>query len=254
MKDKLKLYGGILLVVLILLIGVMFIIGKKADSSSKEIVYVAKKDSTKEWVYDADYKKEVDAASYVRNGQELRAIDIKAPYININTTSADSTNDNIKFRFNDAIFEYNRGVNGADTYLKRFDYDYYVNGTVLSVVITSLNGINDIVYPHYYTYNYDLEKGSLLTYEEVYTALGYTSDSLEERVSEKISEIINDKMATIQNDSPELRKNNSIVAYKNSIKEHNTKFYLSENGTLNVIVGLDIPIGRGTFENILTIK
>ena len=94
MKDKLKLYGGILLVVLILLIGVMFIIGKKADSSSKEIVYVAKKDSTKEWVYDADYKKEVDAASYVRNGQELRAIDIKAPYININTTSADSTNDN----------------------------------------------------------------------------------------------------------------------------------------------------------------
>ena len=89
----------------------------------------------------------------------------------------------------------------------RFDYDYYVNGTVLSVVITSLNGINDIVYPHYYTYNYDLEKGSLLTYEEVYTALGYTSDSLEERVSEKISEIINDKMATIQNDSPELRKN-----------------------------------------------
>ena len=61
-------------------------------------------------------------------------------------------------------------------------------------------------------------------------------------------------MANIPNDSPELRKNNSVVAYKNSIKENNTKFFLSENGTLNVIVGLDIPIGRGTFENILTIN
>lgn len=47
MKDKLKLYGGILLAVLIVLIILMALLGRKAGNSSSEIVYIPKKDKQK---------------------------------------------------------------------------------------------------------------------------------------------------------------------------------------------------------------
>ena len=256
MKDNLKLYGGIIVLVIMLIVGGIVLASKKGDKGDgkEKIKYVAKKDNTKKWVYKADYKKEVESATYVLNGVEYKATDIVAPYVNIDSSSADSANTNIKYRFKDAIYAYNRGARGLNSYVKEFDYKYYVNGTILSVVVSSVIVENNIVKPKHSCYNFDLTNGNSLTFDDIYNAAGFTRDSLEDRVAEEISDAIDEKMANMQNDSLELRKNNSMVNYKNSIKDESINVFLSEDNTMNVVVDLNIPVGSGSYQEILTIK
>ena len=102
MKDNIKLYSGIILIVIILLVGGIILATRKSNGkgdNKKDIQYVAKKDNTKKWVHDAPYKREVEAASYKLNGKKYRATDLVAPYINIDSEAADTANYTIKYKF-----------------------------------------------------------------------------------------------------------------------------------------------------------
>ena len=67
-----------------------------------------------------------------------------------------------------------------------------------------------------------------------------------------------DEKATIEENSivqKEGKKNSqedytekSISNYQNSVFDNSIKYYLDEDGNLNVIVDIEIPAGRGTFE------
>ena len=47
--------------------------------------------------------------------------------------------------------------------------------------------------------------------------------------------------------------NQSINNYKNSVSNNTLKYYLSDNGKLNVIVKLIIPAGAGEFDTVITV-
>lgn len=256
MKENAKLYSGIVVLVILIIIGGISLATKhsRENANNKKIKYVAKKDKTKDWVYDAPYKREVSIASYTINGKEYSATDFVAPYINVDSKVADAVNYSIQYKFNEAISTYNAGADGGRSFVDRFDYEYYVNKTVLSVIIYYVSGNNGISYPYYLAYNFDLTEGSELSFSEVYKIAGFTEDTLEDRVAEKISEKIDEKMANITNDSPELRKKNSLANYKASIKDGLAKCFLSENNTLNVIVPLNLPQSSNSFDEVLTIK
>ena len=57
----------------------------------------------KEWIYDAEYTKTVNASSYKTQSGTYYAKDIIVPYINIKSDYATSANNEIKKVFDDAI-------------------------------------------------------------------------------------------------------------------------------------------------------
>lgn len=134
------------------------------NSSNSNNNLVSKLDNTKDWVYDAEYTKNVTTNSYSTYYDETYyAKDIVVPYININSSYANIANKEIKTIFDDAINSYNKGVNDKITYVNECGYQKYVNNNNLSVLLTYGVGATDIVHPEYYTYNIDLKTGNQLS-------------------------------------------------------------------------------------------
>lgn len=228
-----------------------------SNSSSNDLV--SKIDSTKDWVYDAEYTKNVNADSYSTYYETYYVKDIIVPYININSTYANNSNSDIKKVFDDAIKTYNTGANSKIEYVDECGYKKYINDNSLSVVLTYGVGATDVVHPKYYTYNIDLKTGNQLSYEEIYKIAGFNSSTITSKVEEAITKIMKEKMSSFSADNYptgttfDTYNNESINNYKNSINNNTLEYFLSDNGKLNVIVKLSIPAGTGEFDTIVTI-
>lgn len=220
---------------------------------------VSKIDNTKDWVYDAEYTKNVNADSYSTSFKTYYSKDIVVPYINVKSTYADNSNSEIKGVFEDAIKTYNSGVSNKTTYVDECGYKKYSNKDSLSVVLTYGVGATDVVHPKYYTYNINLKTGNQLTYEEAYTIAGFTSSDISSKVENAITKVMKDKMSSFSSDNYpdgtnfDTYNNQSISNYKTSISNNTLKYFLSDNGKLNVVVKLSIPSGTGEFDTIITI-
>lgn len=101
----------------------------KANSTDNELV--SKIDDTKDWVYDAEYKRNVTAESYATNGKTYYAKD---------------SNNAIEKVFEDAIKKYNEGVNDKITYIDECGYKKYINDNNLSIVLTYGVGGTDVIH------------------------------------------------------------------------------------------------------------
>ena len=219
-----------------------------------------KLDDNKEWIYDAEYEKKVTANSYSIDFSTYYAKDIIVPYININSSYASASNSEIKKVFDDAIKEYNTGVNDKLTYIDECNYKKYINNDNLSVILTYGVGATDVVHPEYYTYNIDLKTGNQLSFKDVYSIAGFNSNNINSQVENAITKTLKEKMAW--NDSSiyptgtnfDTYNNKSISNYNNSITNNTLRYFLSDNGKLNVIVELNIPAGSGSFDTIITVE
>lgn len=265
-KSKGSIIAIIVLIILVIALGSYIVYDKiLSDPSSKTSNtnnnttninsdnLVSKLDNFKDWVYDAEYERNVSADSYTLGHTTFYAKDIVVPFINIDSSYADSSNNVIKKVFDDAIKEYNNGVNNKTTYIDECNYKKYVNNNALSVILTYGVGSTDVVHPQYYTYNIDLKSGNKLSYQEVYKIAGFDSDNIDSKVESAITTIMKAKLKDFEGINFDIYNNRSINNYKNSISNNTLKYFLSDNGKLNIVVKLIIPAGTEEFDTIITL-
>lgn len=224
-------------------------------SNENENNVISKLYNTKDWVYDAEYEKNVNADSYSTDYNTYYAKDIVVPFININSSYATISNNEIKNVFNDAIKAYNKGINDKMTYVDKCNYNKYINNDVLSVLLTFGIGATDIVRPNYYIYNIDLKTGEKLSYKDVYTVAGFNSNDINIEVEKTITNVMKERLAEYHVGTDfDTYNNESITNYKNSVGNNTLKYFLSSKGELNIIVRLSIPAGMGYVDEIITIR
>lgn len=220
--------------------------------------FVSKLDDSKDFVYDAEYTKNVSADSYLMD-KTYYAKDIVVPYINVNSNYASKSNSEIKKVFDEAINTYNEGVSSKMVYIDECNYKKYIDNDVASVILTYTTGGTDLPVSHYYTYNVNLKDGNELSYEDTYKSVGLSSSSIESKVEEAITNAMKEKLSNFTTDNyPEgtnfdTYNDKSIENYKKSVQDNTLKYYVSEDEKLNIIVTLSIPAGRFEFDTIITI-
>lgn len=262
-KIVIVLLGGIIVILSVLCIlfatgTISFNSGNVNDDVVDEDVndknLISKIDSSKEWIYDAEYEKNVNADSYETNFDIYYAKDINVPFINIDSSYANLSNIEIKKVFEEAIKEYNKGVEDKWTYVDECGYKKYVSDELLSVILAYGVGATGIVHPEYYVYNVDLKTGNQLSYEEIYKIAGFNSDNIDSKVESAIVSIVLEKLKDYgSNVDVNGYINESINNYKDSVSDNTLKYFLSDTGKLNVIVRLNLPFDRGYFDTVIAI-
>ncbi len=238
---------------------------KKKEETKKMI---SKIDESKKWVYDAEYEKNVDAEEYTTTfGNTYYAKDIVVPYVNINSDDAKAANDEIKEAFDEIIKRYNNGVEAKVTYIDICNYETNINNNVLSLIFTYGFGGTSVVHPIYMAYNFNLETGKELTYEETYKLAGFTKDTIqkaaEEAIKEKVTEETKDYPYFNDEKGFDYYLNNSINNYNNSVNEkkiidkytiNEIEYFLSTDNKLNIIVTLNLPVDTMHFDTVITLN
>lgn len=235
------------------------------NGSSSNIVNSIKIDSTKDYVYDSDYKIETKKDSYSIGNNVFKSSDIVVPYVNINSSDAKKVNNELYNLYSNLIEKYNINSESGVSY-NTVDYKVYKNSNVLSIVIITTTGGTDVPINNYYTYSFNTNNGKLLSFSDAYIFVGFSDTNIDEKVKSSITLVMSDKlkgMKTYNVDTgdgsyyPEgtnfdTYNNESFDNYKSSIN-NNIKFYI-ENNKLNVVVTLSIPAGRGNFDTIITVE
>lgn len=273
-NNNTKLYILIaILVILVLLLGGYVVYDKqinkeempKTSETNKETeeekenteeTFISKQDDTKDWVYDAEYEKNVLADSYKTYYNTYYARDIVVPYINIDSSYATKANKEIKNIFNRIIEKYNEGVNDKMTYIDTCKYEKYIQNNILSVIFNYGIGATSIVHPNYYSYNIDLKTGKELSFEDIYKIAGFNESNINEKVENAITTIVKEKTSELtypEGTNFDTYKNASITNYKNAVMNNTLVYFITDNNKLNIVVKLNIPVDTDEFDTIITI-
>ena len=213
---------------------------------------ISKLNNNKNWVYDANYYLQTNEESYYGTATQdklISASDLIVPYINIDSDAAKTANQEIYKLYEDLIDEFNDNLKNKIAY-KIVEYKTYLNSNILSVVITTEQAGTSIPIYEYYTYNFNLNNGKLLSYKEIYDNIGFEDNN----INSNVEKAINNKMKKEYSNIPDfdIYNNKSINNYKTSV--NTIKYFVNDNNKLNIIVTLEIPAGRGKFNTIITVK
>jgi hypothetical protein len=211
-----------------------------------------KRDSTKEWVYDADYEKDVKEESYKTGYEEYFVKDIKAPFFNIASQDAENANFETKKVFNSALEVYKAGLEDKMSFVEECDYKTYQKGNTIAVIYTYGHGSTDVVYPDYYAYCFSTETGDRLTYEEIYTLAGFNENDLNEKVKKAITDY--SKGVVPEDDDFDKYNNLSLDYYAKAVKEGTLQAFIDNDGELYIITKMHFPAGREEKFEILKIE
>ncbi|MDO5556150.1 MAG: hypothetical protein Q4G09_05940 [Clostridia bacterium] len=185
--------------------------------------------------------------------------DIVVPYINLNSDDANKVNNEIKELFDEMAQFFEEELTSTQTWYRISSYKYFINDNILSILITTESGGSAVETYEYHTYNFDLKTSKLLDYKSIYNSVGYTSDNIDSKVEtainnyERLKEFANEFYdKSLQ--EPITFKQKSINNYYDSVANKKIAYFLDSNGKLNVIVRIEMPIGIGEFDTILTIE
>ena len=207
----------------------------------------------KEWIYDAEYEKDVIQDSYkTEYDEEYFVKDIIVPYININSDDAKKANEEIKKVFDDALDCYKAGIEDKLTYVDECGYKSYARNGILSVILTFGHGATDVVYPDYYAYCFDLTTGNKLDYKKICDWAGVSEKSLYEKVEKAITE--RSKELIPEGEDFDKYNNLSLDYYKKAVEEGKIQAFIGEGNTLNIITKMHFPAGREESFEIITVK
>lgn len=245
-------------------------------STSNSTKYVDKVNKNEEYVYDANYEKNVSKKSYVDSFDgNISVNDIRVPYINIKSDDAEKVNSKLK-EMHDELVDYFKENLKIEDSKKIFPggstvyYNVYRYDDILSVSITKrYHGGTDVDTYKYYAYNFDIKTGNLLSYDDLISRLGsvtynvdYTSSNVKTYVSRAIDIYSKNELKDYTLNSTEKiydgmtyteMLNEDIKNYENSISDNSLVYYCDSNGNLNVVVNLLFPWGAGHFDTVLTI-
>ena len=252
-----KVKNTIILILSLLVIGlgsyVIFdkVINKdKAPShnDSNEEINI-KLDSSKDYVYDAEYSYEskYDVKNYKSqdvtwstNNLLENKTNIKVPYFNFNTDDACSE------VICQGIF---------------LNYKVYNNDQYVSVIVVTGTYATDVPLSTYYGYVFSKKTGKLLTINDIANEKGMTISELEEKTKTAIEKYYAD---TIKDDpeeaeyiaelKPKTYNDLSVNINNQGTTGENEKgiiYFFNENKGLNVLVNIYLPAGRGIFTKLL---
>ena len=224
-------------------------------------------DSSKDYVYDASYDFDFLKDSYYANGRLINKSDIVVPYININSDAAKAANEEIAKLYNDLGETYNDATE-REIFYRVSKYDAYVVDNIVSVIITVTAGGTDVPIDYYYTYNFSLKDGHLLSYSDVFTAAGIDFNNISSRVQKTVTAIMQDRLKNLKDHTKDTGdgayypegtnfdtyNNESYENYVVSVNNGTIKYFIDSNKKLNVVVTLSIPAGRGEFDTIITVE
>jgi len=237
----------------------------------------------------------LDVEDYSLIKQQKKAINyIKLPYFNIDSEDGSLANKEINELFERFV---NRQVPSwfPDNETYTFDYydkfftpwgyyksDYRINRykNVLSVVVDyTVAHKHDNSYNYFdgtsRAYNFDLNTGKLLTYEEVYQLLGFSSNDIDEKIKSAIESIYTDDEATLRLVVDheyyrslkkmlihDVRKGVDYSYYMIESKrinishnrEDKSSFFIDENNKLNVVLNLMFPVQDKYYDLIILIE
>ena len=216
-------------------------------------------DSSKDYVYDASYDFDFLKDSYYANGRLINKSDIVVPYINIDSDAAKAANEEIAKLYNDLGESYNDATE-REIFYRVSKYDAYVVDNIVSVIITVTAGGTDVPINYYYTYNFSLKDGHLLSYSDVFTAAGIDFNNISSRVQKTVTAVMTDKLSGFTESNYygdtnfDTYNNESYENYVVSVNNGTIKYFIDSNKKLNIIVTLSIPAGRGEFDTIITVE
>lgn len=265
-------FGRVVFLIILIVsvnLAIRYVDGKlyKHDNSDNDIVesnqnvhytgYVNKLDDSKEYVYRASYDNDGIVDSYSTLYKTYYLDNIVVPYINIDSEDALKVNAEIKSVYDSAIETYKKGIEDKMSYVDDCSYRFFVNDNILSVVLTYGKGATDVVHPSYYTYNFDLKTGRLVSYEDIYSYVGFNSDNISQSVKSSITTVMTERMSKFPDSLKEdfdTYNSQSYDNYISLINDSSIKYFISSNKKLNVIVTLSIPAGTGEFDTVVTIN
>jgi len=230
----------------------------KNDNENNEI---RKIDSKKEIVYDAEYTyKNLEDMSYTSKSMNktYSMKDIVLPYINLNSSDVNKANTEIQALFKELAEFFEEELEGTQTWYKISSYDYFINKDILSIIITTESGGTDVPVYKYYTYNFNLKTLNLIKYEDVYSIIGINQENIEKKVEtaiksqEQLKPFANEIYMNDLNGKVTYAQK-SIDNYIESVKENNIQYFFNKDGNLNIIVSIEIPVGKGYFDTIIEI-
>lgn len=262
MNNKILYFVIGILCILVLVLGGYVICDKlknnKIEVNNNSEILVSKIDNNKDWVYDAEYDKNVIDDSYTTNSGVYFAKDIVAPYININSSYANISNAEIKSIFDEIVKKYNEGVSNKVTRVVDCGYKSAAYKDALSVLFTYSSSGHAAPRSVYYTYNVNLKTGNELTYKEVYDFAGFNSNNIDTKVQEAITKVMHEKLPNdyryLDDNNFDMYNNKSIDNYKKSVSDNTIRYFLTSNGKLSVIVKLVIPSGIGEYDTIVIVE
>lgn len=221
------------------------------ESTEKQSIKI---DNNKELVYDANYsyKNFSNESYYSQNMNKTYTLkDINVPYININSEDASDANKEIKALFDELAEFFEQEYNDTKTWYNIASYKTYTRGNLLSIVITVESGGTDVEQYKYYTYNFNLDTLKPYSYEEAYKLVGFNSSNIDVKAEEAIKKC--ERITQFEEDITTYIEK-SINNYRSAVKDKSMKYFIDENNEFNIIVRIELPVGRGEFDTIIKVK
>ncbi len=231
----------------------MMLLGFEAGNHFYKIPEVAKLDDTKDWVYNAEYEKNLKAESYLVWDKTYYGKDIVAPFINIDSDYAREVNENIKSKLEMIVEHYNEGVEDNISYVDSCGYTTFEEEDGLFVLFTYGLGATDVVHPVYSAYNFNLVDGSKMNLDYFCNYIGREKEEVETFVTASIEEIINAEMNGIS--AEEIKKYIDLTKndFETAFKKGEAVFTITEEGNPAFVVDIQIPAGSEHFDTLIEI-
>lgn len=202
---------------------------------------VSKIDSSKDYIYDANYIPNVRSKTYADYDSTIRNIDnYKAPYINLNSSYAKKVNDNIKKVYDQAaqVFDFSIDHNSC-VGIEIFEYKHYLVGDMLAVVLTTKYRTCAVTIPKYYIYVINVKTGRKVNLDEILEYKNINKDDFNEKVK---NEIINSYYSSFDDSKDyEYLIDENLKTYEN---DTNKKFFIDDNGKINLLISITIRPGE----------
>lgn len=239
------------------------------ESSNNKKVSTIKLDDDLDYVYDADYSYNNKYTEFDRlfAGEESgkRTIDyygidveynmgkqilsdLKVPFINIKSADADNVNQKIKNlyieeakKFDNCAEEANKGVESGPSCSQILTYRTYIYEDILSVIVIDSTQSTGHWILNYNIFNFDLNSGDLINFDKMLSKVDYnkenTFNKLKDQIKNKMDELYGSKFDL--NNACSNNSNCYDKAYEildNDIKNNSLKYFIDNNGKLNVLV------------------
>lgn len=239
------------------------------DNTIKNNDSSIKLDESKDFIYKANYNydnkyKEYDRKNVEKDediiinnyGFEIKyksktqsLSDLVVPHININTMDAINVNNEIEDLYINYAKEFDECASdkneiGCVEILTYYSYNY---DNILSLVIVDGISQEKPVVFNYLTYNFDLETGNLLTYDEVLEKLGYSKDDAILKVEKGLENHLNKNYANMKEqlnsckftlggeEKTDTCYNASKFIFEEEVENNEVLFFINQDGILNIL-------------------
>jgi hypothetical protein len=195
-----------------------------------------KLDDTKDYVYDATYQLETTVDEYeLSDGTKINKSDITVPYININSNDAVNANKELNNLYSSLIDSFNKNSTDKTSY-EIVNYLSSITDNVLSVAV-EVKSYSMVPTYDYYTYNFDLTTGNSLDYETLLSNFSYTTDDVDNYVSETLKNYLENSCNGDQTclDEYETQYNTSLESYNQKVTDTTLNFFM-DNYNLYIVL------------------